>query len=39
MDEINYDEYSEGHSPFCLRSCEDPCHDVYDKKFGHPDSR
>lgn len=27
----NADEYPEGHSPFCHRSCDDPCHDAYDQ--------
>lgn len=23
-------EYPEGHSPYCYRDCDHPCHDAYD---------
>lgn len=26
------DAYPEGHSPFCSRTCTDPCHDEYDRQ-------
>lgn len=25
------DDYPEGHSPFCHRSCDHSCHDAYDE--------
>lgn len=25
------DEYPEGHSPFCHKGCDHPCHDAYDQ--------
>lgn len=26
------DDYPEGHSPFCHKTCDHPCHDEYDRQ-------
>ena len=29
---LEEDEYPEGHSPYCHKSCDHPCHDKYDEE-------
>lgn len=29
---FNAEEYPEGHSPFCFKDCDHPCHDAYDEE-------
>lgn len=31
-DAWNPEDYPEGHSPYCYKTCDDPCHDAYDEE-------